>query len=255
MHTGADPGTWESCFEYVNVLDIPKWFFSRPGEMLLVGLGGGSVAKSYARDGWEVEAVEIDPAVTRVAKEYFGFTDDEARVYEMDGRQFLLSHDRTWDVIILDAFGSSSIPFHLVTEEAFALAMSRLKPGGVLAMNIHSIGWHDEIVISMAATLGRHFENVSVLPIAEPPDQLGNIILLASHREPALREELPPSTDRYSAEYDMNHAWDNRFEADIAGATVLTDDLNPVDVWSERVNLASRKGIHEYFKDKRGLVW
>ena len=50
------------------------------------------------------------------------------------------------------------------------------------------------------------------------------------------------------------HAWDNRFEVDPEGVRVLTDDLNPVDVWSERVNLASRKGLHEYF-GSGGLAW
>jgi len=254
LHTGVDPETWESVFPYVHVLDIPKLFFSSPGEMLLVGLGGGSVAKSYARDGWDVEAVEIDPAVTRVAKEYFAFADSDALVHEMDGRQFLLTHAKTWDVIVMDAFGSSSIPFHLATEEAFGLAASRLRPGGILALNLHSIGWRSEIVISMAATLRRHFEHVLVLPIAEPPDRLDNIILLASHRELVLREELPPPPDRFSPEYDMNHAWENRFEPDIAGARVITDDLNPVDVWSEQLNRVSRKELHEYLGDRR-IAW
>lgn len=254
LHTGVNPETGGSVFPYVHVLDIPKWFFSSPGDMLLVGLGGGSVAKSYSRDGWEVDAVEIDPAVTRAAKEYFGFSDEDARVYEMDGRRFLLEQDRVWDVIVMDAFGSSSIPFHLVTEEAFGLAASRLRPGGILALNLHSIGWRDEIVISMAATLGKHFEHVLVLPIAEPPDRLDNIILLASHREPDLVEELPSPPDRYSPEYDMNHAWDNRFEPDLAGARVITDDLNPVDVWSERISRLSRKELHEYLGDRR-IAW
>lgn len=254
MHTGADPDTWNSCFEYVNVLDIPRGFFERPGEMLLVGLGGGSIVKSYAREGWLVDAVEIDPVVTQIAREYFGLEEAEARVHEMDGRQFLLTHDRTWDVIIMDAFGSSSIPFHLVTVEAFGLVRSRLSPGGVLAMNIQAIGWDDQIITSIAATVSRQFEHVAVLPIAEPPDQLGNLILLASNRELVLREELPSPQDRFSAEYDRVHAWDNRFQVDAAGVQVLTDDLNPIDVWSERVNLASRKDLHEYFGN-RGIAW
>ncbi len=254
MHTGADPATWNSCFSYVNVLDIPRWFFERPGEMLLVGLGGGSVAKSYVRDGWRVDVVEIDPVVAQVAREYFGLEDAEARVYEMDGRQFLLTHDKTWDIIIMDAFGSSSIPFHLVTAEAFELVRSRLSPGGVLAMNVQAVGWHDEIVASMAATVSRQFEHVTVLPIAEPPDRLGNLVLLASNRELDLEKELPPPPDRFSAEYDRVHAWDNRFQADVSGVPVLTDDLNPIDVWSERVNLASRKELHDYF-GKRGIAW
>jgi spermidine synthase len=172
----------------------------------------------------------------------------------MDGRRFLITQDDAYDIIVMDAFGSSSIPFHLVTEEAFGIIRSRLASNGILAMNIHAIGWHDEIVTSIAATLSRQFEHVMVLPIVEPPDQLGNIVLLASDRQLELEQELPVPLSRFSAEYDQSHAWDNRFEVDVAGATILTDNLNPVDVWSERVNLASRKELHQYEWDRR-IAW
>ncbi len=254
MHTGVDPVTWNSCFPYINVLDIAKGFFKQPGEMLLVGLGGGSVVKSYVRDDWLVDVVEIDPIVTQVAYEYFGLEEAEAQIYDKDGRQFLITHDKTYDIIIMDAFGSSSIPFHLVTVEAFGLIRSHLSPGGILAMNIQAVGWHDEIVVSIAATANRQFEHLTVLPIAEPPNQLGNIVLLASNRKLNLEKELPLPLDRFSAEYDRVHAWDNRFQVDVAGIQVLTDDLNPIDVWSERINLASRKELHEFF-GKEGVVW
>jgi spermidine synthase len=256
MHSGADPDTWRTAFRYVNVLDIPRLFFDRPGKMLLVGLGGGSVVKSYVRSGWKVDAVEIDPVVTRIAREYFGLDDTEAEVFTMDGRKFLMTGDRRYDVIVMDAFGSSSIPFHLVTKEAFGLVRSRLAPDGILAMNIHSIGWHDNIVATFAATIGQQFKHVLVLPIAEPPDQLGNIILLASDRELELapENEPPVPSSRFNAEYDRAHAWDNRFEIDTAGVQILTDDLNPIDVWSERINLESRRALHENL-DEGGIVW
>lgn len=253
-HTIVDPETWQSYFPYVNVLDIAKGFFAAPGNMLLVGLGGGSVAKSFSRDGWWVDAVEIDPVVTAMAHAHFGLRPDEARVYEMDARQFLITHDQLYDLIVMDAFGSSAIPFHLVTTEAFALIRSRLLPEGIFAMNMEAVGWDDVIVQSLAATAKQQFAHVVVLPIAEPPDQIGNLILFASDRALDLLEEPPAPTDRFSAAYDQTHAWDNRFEVDVTGIPVLTDDLNPIDIWSERVNLVARKDLHEYFKEP-GMSW
>jgi len=52
-HTIADPLTWVSGLPYTQVLDISKKFFAEPGDMLLVGLGGGSVVKSFAKDNWQ----------------------------------------------------------------------------------------------------------------------------------------------------------------------------------------------------------
>lgn len=254
IHTIIDPRTWDSHFQYVHVLDLAKGMFDKPGEMVLVGLGGGSVVKSFRREGWKVDAVEIDPEVVEVAYSHFGLFPVEADVYAMDARQYFITHDKKYSLAVLDAFGSSSIPFHLVTKEAFELVRSRLSPDGMIAMNIEAVGWEDQIVKSLAATLDQVFDHVVILPIAEPPDQIGNLVLFASNRPLDLTEDPPVPSDRFSAEYDRAHAWDNRFTVKPEWGPVLTDDLNPVDVWAERVNLEARKDLHEFFS-KRGLSW
>ena len=254
VHTEVDAQTLDARSSYVDVLELAAGFYESPGRLLLVGLGGGSLVRQYARKGWSIDAVEIDPAVTRIARSYFGFDPSQTRVYHMDGREFLMEHNEVYDLIIVDAFGSSSIPFHLVTREAFAQFKCRLAPGGVIALNVIAVGWHDTLVHSLAATLNEEFSRVLVLPMAEPPDQLGNLILLASNRELALDWEPPVPMDRFSPEYNRAHAWDNRFVVDLAGVRVITDDLNPVDLWAEHINLATRKELHEYF-GSRGIGW
>jgi spermidine synthase len=254
VHTIVDPETWESRFPYVDVVDIARLCTEKPGRVLIVGLGGGSVVKRYARGGWQVDAVEIDPIVTKIANGYFGLREDEARVHHMDGRQYLITHHETYDVIVMDAFGSSSIPFHLVTRESFGLAASRLAPGGILAMNIEAVGWEDIFVRTLAATLREHFDHVMALPIAEPPNVLGNLVLMASDRPLELSEELPDPPDRVSAEYNRVHAWANSFEPNSDGVPILTDDLNPVDLWAERINLVAREDLHDYF-GSQGVSW
>lgn len=254
IHTEVDTLSLGSPSDYVNVLDLAGGMFHEPGKMLLVGLGGGAIARRYARHGWSVDAVEIDPAVARAAAEYFGLEPTEARVFCMDGREFLAEHDGRYDLIVVDVFGSGSIPFHLVTREAFALCKSRLAPDGVIAMNVIAVGWRDRLVRALSATMNAEFANALVLPMAEPPDQLGNIILLASDRELSLVEEPPAPLDRFSPEYHRAHAWDNRFTIDPRGQLVITDDRNPSDLWAEHINLEVRKGLHEYF-GPRGSGW
>ena len=253
-HTIVDPNDWQSYFPYVDVLDIADEYFESPGSMLLVGLGGGSVVKRFAPRGWEIDVVEIDPVVTRVAYDYFGLEPSEARVHHMDGRQFLLQNDRRYDLVVLDAFGSSSIPFHLVTRESFALIASRLAGGGVLAINIEAVGWRDILVRSLVATLAQEFAGVLALPMAEPPNTIGNLVLLASDRSLELPDELTRPVDRFSGEYNRVHAWDNRFVAETTGVPVLTDEANPVDLWSERINLVARRRLHDYFGSD-GMSW
>jgi predicted membrane-bound spermidine synthase len=249
IHTFIDAATGENLFPYVNVTGIAGLLFDEPGRLCLLGLGGGSIARHYAGTGWSVDAVEIDPVVVQFAYDYFALKPSDARIFEMDGRRFLRESREMYDMIVFDAFGGGNIPFQLVTLEAFDLAASRLRPDGIVVLNIESIGWNDDIVRSIAATLKTRFEHVMALPIAEPPNTLGNIILLASNRELELPGELPIPEDRFSPEYDRAHAWDNRFEPETAGVSILTDDRNPVALWGERINYSARKKLHEYFAD------
>ena len=259
IHNLVDTSTWNSNLHCMAVLDVPKYFFEKPGTMLLIGLGAGSLVKQYSRDGWKVEAVEIDPEVIRLAHEYFGLQLSDGNVVEKDGRQFVASTRNAYDVIVLDAFGGSSIPFHLLTREAFGLISSHLNQGGILALNLQAVGWNDPIIKTVAVTLKQVFNDVLALPMEEPPNRFGNIVLLASNkkleplREPEYNAALAAEW-RYGPGYQKVHAWNNRFMPDISGARVLTDDLNPIDVQLKEINLAARRELHKYF-DQSGISW
>ena len=253
LHAQVDLKTFASNYPYVSIMDLPMYFHQSPGKMLLIGLGAGSLAKNYAAAGWKVDAVEIDPVVVQLAETYFNLKPDEAAIFPMDGRQFLNQSDGTYDVIILDAFGGGSIPFHLITAEVFALMKSHLTPDGTIGINVEALGWHDIIVRSVAATLQTSFSNVIALPIAEPPTEFGNVVLFASDRKFVLEQEITRDYSnpdfRFSSNYWKVHGWDNLFEPNTRNAPVLTDDRNPIDVWSEDINYASRKSLHSYFSD------
>lgn len=253
-HSLVDLATGAPAFPYVDVLGIAKRFFAAPGDLLLVGLGAGTVAKVFGGDGWRVRSVEIDPVVTRLAREHFGFGDGDGPVFHEDGRRFLVDHADTYDLVVMDAFGSSAVPFHLVTKEAFALVKSRLRPGGLLAMNLEAVGWDDVLVRSLAVTVGTRFAHVKVLPIVEPPSELGNLVILASDRVLELDGDLPRPDDRWSAAYNLTHAWDNAFTVAAERGQVLTDEHNPVAVWSDRINEAARRKNREWIGGS-GLAW
>lgn len=236
---------------YVQAASLLPDAFARPGRALIVGLGGGSLAKLYTRATWTVDAVEIDTAVTRLARQEFGLQPFHATVHAGDGRRFLATTQQRYDLIVFDAYGSASIPFHLVTKEAFALARAHLAPLGVLALNVEAVGWHHPLVESLGNTLrAAGFTHVVALPIAEPPDQIGNVIVAASDHELVVPDSLlGDPVASLTDEYDhwrvltRRHAWDNRFEP--RGGVVLTDDRNPADLWSQEINLVARRQLAE----------
>lgn len=110
------------------------------GKVAVVGLGMGSLA-CHAQPGETWDFFEIDPEVVRIARDRqmfrsFGECTPGARTIVGDGRLTLADEPGGYDLIMLDAFSSSSPPVHLITKEAVAMYASKLSPNGVLIFNI-----------------------------------------------------------------------------------------------------------------------
>ena len=106
-----------------------------------VGLGTGAIA-CYGQPGQQFTFYEIDPVVERIARDprYFTYLSDSRAHIEVvlgDARLSLAgTADGQYDLIILDAYSSDSIPVHLITREAAQLYLKKLKPHGILAFHI-----------------------------------------------------------------------------------------------------------------------
>jgi spermidine synthase len=115
-----------------------------PKRICVLGLGGGALSNYfYSRvPGLELDAVDIDPEVVRLAQAFFDVPRDDPRfrVHVADARLFLerAAEDVRWDMIVLDAYRGVQIPRHLKTAEFHAAVRDRLAPGGVVVANLHN---------------------------------------------------------------------------------------------------------------------
>ena len=107
-------------------------------EVALVGLGvGSSLYYSKPDEHWDL--FDIDPYVFDLAKKEFTFLkSSKAHQREIlgDARKTLDQVKKQYDLIIFDAFGSVTIPFHLLTLEAFKIYLSKLNDKGVILFHI-----------------------------------------------------------------------------------------------------------------------
>ena len=140
-----------------------------PRRIGLVGLGAGTLA-AYGLPGDVFRFYEIDPAIVDVARRHFSFLRRTPATVEIalgDARLTLEAELRRgesqqFDVLLLDAFSGDAIPVHLLTQEAVALYLAHLKPGGVLA--VHISNRHLDlrpVVEGLARHHGLHFVNIS----------------------------------------------------------------------------------------------
>ncbi|TBR21411.1 hypothetical protein EPO15_10365 [bacterium] len=106
----------------------------------VVGLGAGTLA-AYLGPGDELAFYELDPDVERFARKHFSYLADAeargAKVTTVAGDARLsLNAGGTFDLLVVDAFSSDSIPVHLVTREAVQLYRRRLSPKGLMAFHV-----------------------------------------------------------------------------------------------------------------------
>ena len=141
---------------------------SSPGDVLIVGAGSGSdVAIALEAGATHVDAVEIDRELYRFGVQRHPerpYADPRVQVFVTDGRAFLQSTDRTYDLVLFalpDSLtlvsGQSALRLesYLFTREAFEAVRSRLRPGGVFAMyNFYRERW---LVDRLAGTLQEVF--------------------------------------------------------------------------------------------------
>lgn len=140
----------------------------RPLERVaILGNAAGTTARAlgvYYPEA-DVDGVELDPAVSRVGRRYFGM--DEIRrltVHDADARPFLRSTDERYDLIVVDAYHQPYVPFYLATREFFRLVRERLRPGGIVALNVASVPDDERLVRAIGRTLAAELPLVLAWP-------------------------------------------------------------------------------------------
>ncbi len=153
-----------------HTLDYTKLTFCgllykpEPKKMLLLGLGGGVIPREmhYYFPQLDIDVAEIDPDVSRIATQFFAFQQDEKlKVHIDDGRMFIKKQLRQdpipkYDLIVLDAFNSDYIPFHLMTKEFLEEVKGVLADDGVVVANVfHSNRLFDAELKTFLDVFGR----------------------------------------------------------------------------------------------------
>jgi spermidine synthase len=204
--------------------------------VLVLGMGGGTTVGAYRRlyPGAHVTAVEIDPLVVKVAHEYLGLEpgpDLEVRLE--DARPFLRRGSELFDVIEVDVFaGSAYAPFYCLTAEFFEAARARLKPSGLLSMNVYAPGGDSTLAEAVVATLARVFPSTFELQLEEER-------VLIAFREPTSLDAvraLLASPGLPGELHGVASATAAALRTCVPGsAAVLTDDHAPVETLTHRM--------------------
>lgn len=237
-------GVWDT------FLALPPLLGRSLERVAILGNAAGTTSRSlgvyYPRAS--VDGVELDPAVSRVGRRYFGMDDNpRLTVHDADARPFLRSTDELYDLVVVDAYHQPYVPFYLATREFFRLVKERLPPGGIVALNVAAVPDDKRLVQAVGTTLAAEFPqvlewpalrfNTIVLGLTEPltPDELQRRLgfgpadlaglrdLLARDVRPLEASGRPWTDDRAPVEW----VTDRMIVAYAAGGGRLEEDYLP----------------------------
>jgi spermidine synthase len=148
LHIGSD--TVQSAMRIARPLDLELaytrsmmaclLFSEDPRDVLMVGLGGGSVAKyvHHHLPRARVRVLELDPQVVAIARQCFLVPQDDHRfeVIIGDGAGYMARTDIAADLIMVDGYDAESHVEELATREFYGHCRERLVPGGMLVVNL-----------------------------------------------------------------------------------------------------------------------
>jgi len=150
--------------EYTGMTFCGLLYQPEPKRVLVLGLGGGVIPREmhhYFPEA-EIDVAEIDAEILPIAKDFFGFReDDKLKVHIDDGRMFIKKQLRRepapkYDIVILDAFNGDYIPFHLMTKEFLEEVKGILAEDGVVVANVFQNNrLFDAELVTFLAVFGR----------------------------------------------------------------------------------------------------
>jgi spermidine synthase len=219
-------------FEYCKVSLVALAFLEyEPGSALFVGLGAGSLPR-YLSNYYPkavIDVVEVDGEMLDVARRFFYFSETKnMKVHVEDGRSFLRKKGRKYDVVFLDAYQVSAIPYHLSTVEFLEEVRARVNDSGVVVANIVAQE-KNRAFNAMLATYARVFPNVYVF---EGISSYNTVVIAAP--APVDRKTVHERTRRIQREKKMDvklHRLATRpfySPRPRPGVRVLTDESIPV---------------------------
>jgi predicted membrane-bound spermidine synthase len=120
--------------------EIARQVEESPAKSSILILGGGAFtlphyfAKTYPNR--QIDVVEIDPDLADIAMRYFNYDNQKnVRVIDDDARAYVNKTSSRYDIVIVDVYSDTSVPFSLLTQE-FGEAIGRLtRPSGTVLVN------------------------------------------------------------------------------------------------------------------------
>ena len=226
--------------DYTEYFHLGMMFNPDATNVLFVGGGGFTGPKNFLAlyPDTKIDVIEIDSDVIDVAKKYFDLKEDSRlQIFNDDARKHLSLFEKKYDLIVLDAYASTYVPYHLMTHEFFQTLEQRLESDGVIVSNLlGSIeGNNSQIVKAVYKTMKETFPVAYVFPTESNPKNLQNVMIVSSNQpyefdRLSLFEIAKNNPSNYLVDELSVEEHFYQKSVDVSKAPIITDQRNPLEI-------------------------
>lgn len=179
-------------------------FNPEPVRFLMVGLGGGSLAKFvyHRMPAAHITAVELNSQVAAAARAYFKLPPEDERfeVVITEGGQYVADHPDSVDVLMVDGFNGAGPVEALSSQRFFDDCAAALGKGGMLAVNLWGGDKNFDVYLQRIET------SFGGLTLCLPTEKHGNIVVFGFERSPGnpLWDELRQRARKLEPVYGLD---------------------------------------------------
>ncbi len=226
--SGVSLTQYTATMEILGLSAVPN-----PGNILVIGLGSGVIPSDFHKKGLNVEAVEINPQVVDLCRNWFDLPLPIEKIHRMDGRQYLKGSREAFDLIFLDAFAGEEMPANLLTLEAFQSARNHLSDQGALLLNY--VGFSQppssRVLSTITATLKKVFPSVGIFRAGDK-ESIANFIVVARVKEGpwSPTPDIPWGNNETAS---LSKILGNLVQPDEPYPFLIRDDYSPLE-WLDR---------------------
>lgn len=159
-------GPWQQ-FLTAPFFNKPPYRPEQVESMAIIGLAAGTTARQASAVFGPIPIVgyEIDPQIIEIGREYFGMDLPNLSAQALDGRIGLQQSQQRFTIIGVDAYRPPYIPWHLTTQEFFALTREHLTQDGVLVINVGRSPTDRRLIDGLVGTIRSVYPSVYVMDV------------------------------------------------------------------------------------------
>ena len=227
------PGLTGMYYDYALASPVMANASEKPIDILILGLCTGTFATQCEAyfDSTTIDGVEIDKKIVDLAYKYFDMSKN-VNVYINDGRAFLDSTDKKYDVIMVDAYQDITIPFQMSSIEFFKKVNEHLNENGNMIVNMNMYTQKEGSINDyLCGTIAEVFSSVYVVKT-----NTTSMELYASNNY-NVKDSLEEKIDSIENKdlQNLMRVVLNKMEKIEKNGYILTDDKAPVELLGMKV--------------------